>query len=176
MEPSGIRRVWCQWKRLAREDRGAALVISAAVLVVLMGAAAMGTDLGWLYINGIRTQAAADAAALGGVVYLPDDEPTAQGVAISVAAANKYVDGSLGGDASIWSQQVPTNERQLEVEVTRPVDTFFLRVFGIDQVSIMRRAVAEYVPMFLLEGSVFLAKFSTPGSRSRTELPRDQDI
>ena len=114
-----VARAKAGWKQRSRQERGAALIISAATLVVLMGAAAMGTDLGWLYLNGLRTQNAADAAALAGVVYLPDDESTAQSVATTVAAANKYVDTSMGGSATVWSQRVSTNERQLEVEVTQ---------------------------------------------------------
>ena len=53
------------------EDRGAALALVAASLVVLMGMAAFGTDLGWFYLNASRVQRAADAAALGGVIWMP---------------------------------------------------------------------------------------------------------
>jgi Flp pilus assembly protein TadG len=38
----------------------------AIVLVVLMGAAAMAVDLGWLYYQSLEIQHGADAAALAG--------------------------------------------------------------------------------------------------------------
>jgi hypothetical protein len=128
-----------------RRERGATVVLLSLLLLVLMGAAGMSVDFGWLFLNGRWTQQAADAAALAGVVYLPADEPTAVATAIEIAAANEYVDLSLGGDAAVASRQLPSNARQLEVEVERPVNTFFLRAFGIDTINVKRRAVAEYV-------------------------------
>ena len=128
-----------------RSEQGATLVLLASLLVVLLGAAAMAADLGWLYLNGLRTQQAADAAALAGVVHMPDDFPSASKAAIDVAASNKYRDTSLGGGATVTPAPMAGSEHQLEVTVARPVDTFFMKVFGIDTVNVSRRAVAEYV-------------------------------
>ena len=125
-------------------QRGAVLVIVSAAMVALLGAAAMAVDLGWLYLNGLRTQQAADAASLAGVVHMPDDFPLASDSALGVAASNRYVDTSLGGDATVTPAAIVNNDRQLEVTVTRSVPTIFMKVFGIQTVSITRRAVAEY--------------------------------
>ena len=139
-----MRRRWAEFRD--ERSRGSVLITAAALLVVLMGAAAMSVDFGWLFLNGRRTQHAADAAALAGVLYLPADVPAARVAAIDVAAANGYVDiATFGGDSTVTAAKVPTNDRQLEVIVERPVETFFLKVFGLDTVSIDRRAVAEYV-------------------------------
>jgi hypothetical protein len=102
----------------------------------------MAVDLGWLYLNSIRTQQAADAAALAGVVYMPDEFPTASTVAISTATANEYIDGV---NAVVTPAKVPGSDHQLRVTVDNNVPTFFMRVFGIDNVDISREAVAEYV-------------------------------
>lgn len=126
-------------------ERGATLVVGAMLLLVLMGAAAMSVDFGWLFLNARRTQQAADAAALAGVVYLPDDEPTAVSTAVSVAATNEYIDDSLGGDSQVTAAKVVANARQLQVTVERPVETFFMRAFGIDTITIEKQAIAEYV-------------------------------
>lgn len=126
-------------------QRGATLVFVTTLLVVFMGFAAMAVDLGWLYLNALRTQQAADAASLAGVVHMPDDFVSASADALDVAAVNRYVDATLGGDAAVVPAPVVDNDYQLQVTITRPVDTFFLKVFGMDQVSITRRAVAEYV-------------------------------
>ncbi len=60
--------------RIARisDERGAILPMMAVMLVVLIGAAAMAVDLGWLFWQSIEIQHGADAAALAGVLYEPD--------------------------------------------------------------------------------------------------------
>ena len=110
------------------KERGATLVIIASLMVTFLGAAAFAADLGWLYLNGLRTQQAADAAALAGVVHMPDDFPTASSAALDVASSNKYVDTSLGGGSSVTPAAVAGNERQLQVTVSKGVDTFFMKV------------------------------------------------
>ena len=85
-------------KRLLRrfresEDKGAALALVGATLVVLMGMAAFGADLAWFYLNSSRIQRAADAASLGGVVWLPSDDATAIATAASIATQNGYTSG-----------------------------------------------------------------------------------
>ncbi len=123
-------------------ESGVTMILMALLMVVMMGAAAMAVDLGWLYLNSIRTQQAADAAALAGVVYMPDEFPTASSVAIAAATANEYVDGV---NAVVTPAKVPGSDHQLQVTVDNNVPTFFMRVFGIDSVSLSREAVAEYV-------------------------------
>ncbi len=78
---------------MKKEDRGAALALVAASLVVLMGMAAFGTDLGWFYLNASRMQRAADAAALGGVIWLPGQPGTAEATAFDIALRNGYDNG-----------------------------------------------------------------------------------
>ena len=128
-----------------QSQRGATLVVVTSMLVVLIGAAAFAADLGWLYLNGLRTQQAADAAALAGVVHMPDDFLAASDSALDVAASNRYLDASRGGDAAVVPSPIVGNGQQLRVDVTRSVNTFFMKVFGISDVSISRHAIAEYV-------------------------------
>ena len=130
-------------------ESGAAIVLVAVSLTILIGFAAFAVDFGWIYLNGIRIQHGADAAALAGVVYEPGDQTTAYREARQSAAENGYND-ALGGttvtpvdyadDASAVD-----NPYQLEVTIEHEVQTFFMRVFGVDSVNIGRRAVAEYV-------------------------------
>ena len=58
-------------------ESGAAIVLVAVSMTILLGFAAFAVDFGWLYLNGIRIQHGADAAALAGVVYEPGDQTTA---------------------------------------------------------------------------------------------------
>lgn len=55
-------------RRASNNERGAALLMMAFVLFVLLGAAAMTVDFGWLFWQSLEIQHAADASALAGVV------------------------------------------------------------------------------------------------------------
>ncbi len=68
----------------------------AFFLVVLMGAAAMAIDLGWLLWQSVEIQHGADAAARAGVVYEPDLRTEADAEAIAAPAQNGYDDGLPG--------------------------------------------------------------------------------
>ena len=131
-----------------RHERGSVLVLAAALLTVFMGMAGFAIDLGWLFWNGINIQHGADAAALGGVVYEPDQRATAFSEAVLAAAENGY---SAGAGSTVIPADIvsdPTsvsNENQLRVTITHPVDTFFMKVFGLDSVNITKTSVAEYV-------------------------------
>ncbi len=132
-----------------RAQQGAAIVIVAASMVVLLGFAAFSVDFGWLYLNGIRIQHGADAAALAGVVYEPGDQTTAYIEARNSASENGYNDGAAGTTVTpVDYSDDPTaveNQFQLRVTVEDSVDTFFMKIFGIDSISMSRSAVAEYV-------------------------------
>ena len=139
-----IRRVggWRRWPwNVSKQERGAALIWLSMMLTFLVGAAAFAVDLGWLYVNSSRIQRTADAAALGGVTFMPSFPITAQSTAVDVASANGYVDG---GNATL-GYPTPPEDYQFTVSVTSPVETFFLRVFGQDTVTMTRLATAEYV-------------------------------
>lgn len=135
-------------KDLKKGEKGAVLVLAAAMLTVFMGMAGFAIDLGWLFWNGVLIQHGADAAALSGVIYEPDDQFNAFGEARKAASENGFNLASgatvVPADAVSDSTAV-SNNQQLRVTITQPVDTFFMAVFGIDSVSITKTAVAEYV-------------------------------
>jgi hypothetical protein len=137
-----VRQLWERARD--QEEKGAALMLVALSLVLLMGMAAFGTDLAWFYLNASRVQRAADAASLGGVVWLPGSEGAAFSTAHAIATQNGYthtVDNALVTPARVTGEL-----NQLEVTVTDTVPTFFLRVFGFQTQTITRTAVAEYIP------------------------------
>lgn len=133
------------------DQRGAVLPLTALIFLVLLGIAGLAIDLGWLYWNSLELQHGADAAALGGVVYVDDDRIQAKTEARSVAAANGFVDTSLGGSDSVLvidqydDATAVGNGFQLRATITHEVPTFFMKAFGLDTVDISRTAVAEYV-------------------------------
>src|ERR1035437_3182084 len=144
-------------RRLA--SRGQVLVIFAGALITLLSLSAVVIDVSWYWANTLRVQRAADAAALAGVVSLPGDVPGAQATAVKAAGQNGY--GALTNACQsdnttpssvpgICAQPDSANNRQLDVTVSAPVGTFFMRLIGINSITASRSAKAKYelpVPM-----------------------------
>ncbi len=131
-----------------RGEQGVAIILAAAVAVVLMGMAGFAVDLGWLYSQRTEAQKAAEAAALAGVVHMPiaasETFPTSQAhtTALDVAGRIGYFNDTEG---TVVPNEVPGQPTQLNVAVSRNVPTFFMKVFGIDFVTVDRDATAEYI-------------------------------
>ncbi len=126
------------------KESGAAMVLVAMSMVVLLGMAAFGTDLAWFYLNASRVQRAADAGALGGVVWLPSQSGTAITTARAIAKQNGYDDTLLLQD--VTPAVVSGESNQLQVTVRDTVPTFFAQIFGFNTMTIQRSAIAEYIP------------------------------
>src|SRR5947199_8631909 len=78
------------------EQRGQVLVIVAVMIVVLLGFTGLVTDVAWYEVNLMRTERAADAAALPAVVYLPGNVAGAQTAALADSSKNGFADGLNG--------------------------------------------------------------------------------
>ncbi|HEY7522706.1 MAG TPA: pilus assembly protein TadG-related protein [Candidatus Limnocylindrales bacterium] len=124
-------------------QRGQIVVIFSLAIILFMGLCAIAVDISWYWVNSLRIQRAADAAALAGVVHLPSDTATAYSVARAEATKNGYADG-VGGYTVTPVQDV-ANPRRLKVTITGPVGTYFARVFGIASFPARRDAKAEFV-------------------------------
>ena len=124
-------------------SRGQVLVIFAFLLTILVGFSAMVIDISWIWANELRVQRAADAAALAGVVHLPGQVNQARGDAFDEARKNGYRNG-FGGVVVIPSQDAG-NPRRMVVSISAPVDTFFMGLFGFDQLTVSRQAKADFV-------------------------------
>jgi Flp pilus assembly protein TadG len=140
--------------RARRErSRGQVLVIFAGATFVLFGLSALVIDVSWYWAGTLRVQRAADAAALAGVVSLPGNVSGAQTAAQNAAVANGYSvtqacqsDGATPKNVpGICSNPDPENNRQLDVTVSANVNTFFMRLFGINQITATRSSKAQYV-------------------------------
>ena len=135
---------------ISREEGGAVLLMAAAVIVVMLAMAGFAVDLGWLYAQDLEATKAAESAALAGVVHMPNPSQHVWGsgapaydAAVDVAAAAGYNDGL---DATVVPERIAAHPNQLKVTVTREVPTFFLKVFGMDTVSVTASATAEQTP------------------------------
>jgi hypothetical protein len=131
------------FRRKRNGQHGQVVVIFAGGMIAIMGMMAVVVDISWYWSNSLRIQRAADAAALAGVVYLPDNVASAYSTALAEARKNGYVDGVAG--TTVTPQQDPRNKRRLIVTIKTPVGTYFGRVLGIDSIPGNRTAIADYV-------------------------------
>jgi len=129
----------------ARRTRspGQIVVILAMSIIVLCGMVALVIDVAWYWSSSLRVQRAADAAALAGVVWLPGNPTSAYSVAAAEATKNGFTNGTAG--TVITTLKDPSNDRRLNVTITTPVQTFFMRVFGITSIPATRSSKAEFV-------------------------------
>ena len=132
-----------------RAERGQVIVIFAGGIVLFMLLLAVVLDVSWYWANTLRVQRAADAAALAGAVYLPGNRTTAYSAARAEAQKNGYIGGGATTVTPVQDSQDPSstthNPRQLNVTVSAPVNTYFMRVIGISTVQATRASKAEYV-------------------------------
>ncbi len=126
-----------------RSERGQVLVIFVASMVMFVGLLAVVADVSWFWVNSLRVQRAADAAALAGVVWLPGDPGTGRTRARAEAQKNGYTHAT--GSVVVTADPDSQNTRRMNVTVSAPVPTFFMRYFGITQLTAVRDSKAEYV-------------------------------
>ena len=146
-----------RWSSGGLRERGQVLVIFVSSLMVLLSICAIVIDISWYWANTLRLQRAADAAALAGVVDLPGDIDQARIDALGAAKQNDF-SGTSGCDGNYLPSSNPgiciypdsSNDRQLDVSISAPVGTYFMRLIGIPKITAARTAKAQYelpVPM-----------------------------
>jgi hypothetical protein len=131
-------------------ESGQALLAAAFSLIVLLGAAGLAIDMGYLRYQKRLQQSAADSAALAGAAELPfGNSGQVTTAAINDATLNGFPDGFTGPD-KIYHVNVTVNPAfsfggetavQVQVQVTQP--TFFMKIFGVPSTSINASAVAK---------------------------------
>ncbi len=126
-------------------EQGYAMAMLGLLIIPMMAFVALATDVGSWYAEATRIQRAADAGALAGVVWMPNFA-TAESVALDVVAKNGFVDTGLPGSRyTVEVLPVAGFSQQLAVRITdNDAPIYFSAVF-IDDMSIARQAVSEYV-------------------------------
>lgn len=131
-------------RRRLKGEEGYVLVLTALLLLPLLAVTGLAVDLGAWYARAAAIQRAADAAALAGVVYLPD-VGAATTRAQEIAAANGFTDGASNGEISVDVTQISGDDAKLQVTITdAKADQFFSTVFTRN-VDISRSSTAEYI-------------------------------
>lgn len=133
--------------KIVKNEDGQVLVLTALLLAVLLGFAALTIDIGMVYITKTKLQNAADAAALAGAQDLPNTSSdtitgnlTAESTAIYYAEQNGVQESetkptpSYNGDST-----------KIEVICTKTISYTFARVLGFTQADVSARAIAQKI-------------------------------
>jgi len=124
--------------RVIGEERGAALILTALVLMVLVGVVGLALDGGAAYNSRRGTQNAADNAALAAAwAYCSNlSDPIAHGVQTAVA------NGYDAGDVTITQVTPSTYHGEFRAEVTTTQPTGFAKILGVDDMTVVSEATA----------------------------------
>jgi Putative Flp pilus-assembly TadE/G-like len=123
-----------------RRQSGQALVAATFGLVVMLGAAGLAVDLGYLRYQRRLQQSAADSAALAGAAE------AAAGNATSAAIEDATLNGFKNGVNQVTVNVNPAfafgTQTGVQVQVSAIQPTFFMRIFGVNTATVSTAAVA----------------------------------
>jgi Flp pilus assembly protein TadG len=127
--------------RHANQAGYVAILVATLIPTVFIACAAVAVDTGTWYAQQKDMQKAADAAALAGVPFLPNDMASATTKALDVAKRNGYDDADPNVVVVVGLGDRPT---KLRVTITAKVPNTFGKVIGVPTVTLHESAVADY--------------------------------
>jgi Flp pilus assembly protein TadG len=152
-------------------ETGAVALMVAIMLPLFIGLAAFTVDVANWYVVSAQVQKAADAAALGGVTYMPQDFASATAKALAVSSRNGYTN-STTGPTFVTTATMPARTSQLRATVTTTFDNIFGKLLGRPTMTITRTAVADYLgPALMGSPCNALGTQPTPSDGSGTAIP-----
>jgi hypothetical protein len=120
--------------RVFRNQRGQAMVLTVVFMTSMLGMAALVVDVGSWFRAQRDTQRVADAAALAGAQALPESTGEAHALAVEYTDKN-----NIAGTPTITFPASNT----IHVHVSKPVNGFFSKIFGIDSFNVGADAAAR---------------------------------
>jgi Flp pilus assembly protein TadG len=150
--------------RKRKGERGQAIVLMALMLMfVLAGGVGLGVDALIGYITSLSAERAAAAAALAGVVYMPNQFNSPPGTnatdkALAIAKQNGYDPADVAHGVVVDPERVPIAgsnppayyQNKLQVTVSRQVQVYFMQLLGFSTYQVSRTATATYLPPITL--------------------------
>ncbi|MEY2403279.1 MAG: hypothetical protein QOD38_830 [Acidimicrobiaceae bacterium] len=137
MTPDGDADAESRGHRATTDEGGFVLPWFALMLLVLIAMAGFGVDVWSWWYTAQKTQRAADAGALAGVVFMPGDPATATSTALFTVNNNGYPDSAA-------SVAVGVKPNQLVVTISQTVNNSFTSLLGLATTTISRSATAEF--------------------------------
>lgn len=115
-----------------RREHGQAAALTVLFMTVLLLSAAAVIDVGFWFREDRDTQRIADAAALAGAQALPENQGTAQALAL------QYGDKNGGGvlPSNVTFSSTVLQGDTIRVKVERPAGTFFSKIIGLESVQV----------------------------------------
>ena len=154
-------------RRRARRRKGQTLIIFALSFTVLLGVAGLAIDGARLFDMYARMQRAAEAGALAGVLYMPNNyssplPPPGDGNSAVSRALEETIKNGFGSplppnvsdcptptkSVQVAVCTVPNRSTDLQVIVTMTVNVVLLSGLGVAPVTLQAVAQAEYLPPF----------------------------
>ena len=136
-----MRRL-ARFLRCRRDERGyVAIMVALLVPVVFLALSAVAVDTARWYAELQQVQNAADAGALAGVTYMPQDLASATSTAKAVATRNGYTNGSNGATVTVGQGE---KSSQLKVTVTSTINNAFGSLIGTPTTTVSRTSISDY--------------------------------
>lgn len=133
------------WRRPRPKEVGQMTVLIAAATVILAAAAGLAIDIGSFRNVRERMQTAADSAAIAAVQGIGSN--SWQQSARNDAARNGFTSGAKGVEIDVYhppaSGDYANNADYVQVVISQPQPTYFIRVLGIDAVNVSVNSVAH---------------------------------
>ena len=134
-------KFWDTCAKALREERGAYLVLIAAILPLIFGFVGLAVDVGNYQAHSAKLQHASDAAALAGASMYAANDETESSHPLADETAEKYLKANLGSGefASLVNTgneiryQVQTDDQNISyyrVYIKENLDTTFIRLLG----------------------------------------------
>lgn len=129
----------------APQEKGQSIVLIVFMIIGILAFVGLAADAGFLFARSAQFSAAVDAAALAGVVELHQEG----GVISATNRAGEFLDANgwpiaqtieYTGTQAYTDLGIP----EFTYTVTWPVQTFFLRVIGFEDIPITRASTAAY--------------------------------
>lgn len=133
--------------RVARNrEKGSILIIGAVAMTAVLAFAGLAIDASYMYFHKRAMQTAADAGAYGGALELLRRNTDTTAAAKNDTALNGFTDGSDSVTVTVNSppQSGPKvgDANFVEVIISHPQPTWFMRVLNFNSVTVTARAVA----------------------------------
>jgi hypothetical protein len=150
--------------RRPKAQRGQAIVLMALMLMfVLAGGVGLGVDALIGYVQSLSAERAAAAAALAGVVYMPNQFNSPPGnnasdKAIAISKQNGFDSADVANGVVVDPERVliagsnppAYYQNKFQVTVSRRVQVYFMQLLGFSTYTISRTAIASYLPPITL--------------------------
>lgn len=134
-----MRRASAFLRRFGDDRSGATALVTGLAMIVVLGAAGLGTDVAGWYAARRDAQHAADSAAVSAATAVMAGGGDYETQARAIAATY----GVRHGEGGVTVTVEEIDDGEIEVVVQRPARRFFSRLFLVDARTIEARAVAK---------------------------------